>query len=160
MYNNSEVFYYIDGYDTGKANWMRYVNPAYSSESQNLIVCQYKMNIYFYTTKPILPNHELLVWYCKEFAERLNYPVTGDLMLQRIRQQVQQNDEDGTDTESTAEIKKPNETGPSSPAAPGSGSRAEENKVKHKKLPNPADRTGSSCIRRTRNSIATTFRPD
>ena len=107
MYNNSEVFYYIDGYDTAKANWMRYVNPAYSSESQNLIACQYKMNIYFYTTKPILPNQELLVWYCKEFAERLNYPVTGDLMLQRIRQQVQQ--DDGSDTEQAPEIKKPTE---------------------------------------------------
>lgn len=77
---------------------MRYVNPAYSSESQNLIACQYKTNIYFYTTKPILPNQELLVWYCKEFAERLNYPVTGDLMLQRIRQQVQ-GDEDEEDIE-------------------------------------------------------------
>lgn len=48
------------------------------------------MNIYFYTIKPILPNQELLVWYCKEFAERLNYPLTGEQMLQRIRQQVQQ----------------------------------------------------------------------
>jgi len=83
VYNNSELFYYIDGYDVNKANWMRYVNPAYSSESQNLIACQYKMNIYFYTTKPILPHQELLVWYCREFAQRLNYPVTGDLMLQR-----------------------------------------------------------------------------
>jgi hypothetical protein len=63
---------------------MRYVNPAYSSESQNLIACQYKMNIYFYTIKPILPNQELLVWYCREFAERLNYPLTGEQMLQRI----------------------------------------------------------------------------
>lgn len=141
VYNNSEVFYYIDGYDTAKANWMRYVNPAYSSESQNLIACQYKMNIYFYTTKPILPNQELLVWYCKEFAERLNYPVTGDLMLQRIRQQVHQNDEDGTDTEqSTAEIKKPNcDEGPMSPA-----DGAEDVKVKqqHKKL--AADTTALS----------------
>ena len=74
---------------------MRYVNPAYSSESQNLIACQYKMNIYFYTIKPILPNQELLVWYCREFAERLNYPVTGDLMLQRIRQQVNHPSESG-----------------------------------------------------------------
>lgn len=48
------------------------------------------MNIYFYTIKPILPNQELLVWYCREFAERLNYPLTGEQMLQRIRQQVQQ----------------------------------------------------------------------
>lgn len=42
-------------------------------------------NIYFYTIKPILPNQELLVWYCKEFATRLNYPLTGELMLQKIR---------------------------------------------------------------------------
>lgn len=90
IYKDNELYYYIDGFDTSKANWMRYVNPAYSSESQNLIACQYKMNIYFYTIKPILPNQELLVWYCKEFAERLNYPLTGEQMLQRIRQQVQQ----------------------------------------------------------------------
>ncbi|CAH0556950.1 unnamed protein product [Brassicogethes aeneus] len=89
IYKDNELYYYIDGFDTSKANWMRYVNPAYSSESQNLIACQYKMNIYFYTIKPILPNQELLVWYCKEFAERLNYPLTGEQMLQRIRQQVQ-----------------------------------------------------------------------
>ncbi|CAH1997471.1 unnamed protein product [Acanthoscelides obtectus] len=93
IYKDNELYYYIDGFDTSKANWMRYVNPAYSSESQNLIACQYKMNIYFYTIKPILPNQELLVWYCKEFAERLNYPLTGEQMLQRIRQQVQQTSE-------------------------------------------------------------------
>ncbi|KAG8233359.1 hypothetical protein J437_LFUL005820 [Ladona fulva] len=90
VYKDNELFYYIDGYDVRKSNWMRYVNPAYSSESQNLIACQYKMNIYFYTIRPILPNQELLVWYCKEFAQRLNYPLTGELMLQRIRLQVQQ----------------------------------------------------------------------
>ncbi|XP_039293933.1 PR domain zinc finger protein 1 isoform X2 [Nilaparvata lugens] len=90
VYKDNQLFYYIDGYDVAKSNWMRYVNPAYSSESQNLIACQYKMDIYFYTIRPILPNQELLVWYCREFAERLNYPLTGELMLQRIRQQVQQ----------------------------------------------------------------------
>ncbi|XP_024085578.1 PR domain zinc finger protein 1 isoform X2 [Cimex lectularius] len=90
VYKENQLFYYIDGYDVSKSNWMRYVNPAYSSESQNLIACQYKMSIYFYTIRPILPNQELLVWYCREFAERLNYPLTGELMLERIRQQVQQ----------------------------------------------------------------------
>uniref|UniRef100_A0A1B6K1P1 PR domain zinc finger protein 1 n=3 Tax=Homalodisca liturata TaxID=320908 RepID=A0A1B6K1P1_9HEMI len=89
VYKDNQLFYYIDGFDTGKANWMRYVNPAYSSESQNLIACQHQMNIYFYTIRPIMPNEELLVWYCREFAERLNYPLTGELMLQRIRAQVQ-----------------------------------------------------------------------
>ncbi|RWS31652.1 PR domain zinc finger protein 1-like protein, partial [Leptotrombidium deliense] len=88
VYNDENDYHYIDGYEVSKANWMRYVNPAYSSESQNLVACQVRQQIYFYTIKPILPNQELLVWYCKEFAERLNYPLTGELMLQRIRQQL------------------------------------------------------------------------
>lgn len=45
MYKENQLFYYIDGYDVSKSNWMRYVNPAYSSESQNLIACQYKVSI-------------------------------------------------------------------------------------------------------------------
>ncbi|CAM1295780.1 PRDM1 (predicted) [Pycnogonum litorale] len=91
IYNvhTNELCFYIDGFDTTKANWMRNVNPAYSSGSQNLIACQVNMQIYFYTIKPVLPNEELLVWYCKEFAQRLNYPPTGELMLERIKQQMQ-----------------------------------------------------------------------
>lgn len=84
VYTGKNEYHYIDGFDVSKANWMRYVNPAYSSESQNLVACQVRQQIYFYTIKPVLPNQELLVWYCKEFAERLNYPLTGELMLQRI----------------------------------------------------------------------------
>lgn len=88
VWNNDELHYTIDASDLSRSNWMRYVNPAYSSITQNLVAYQYKMNIYFYTIKAILPNQELLVWYCQEFAERLNYPPTGELMLQRIRQRT------------------------------------------------------------------------
>lgn len=88
VWHNDELHYTIDASDISQSNWMRYVNPAYSSSTQNLVAYQYKMNIYFYTIKAILPNQELLVWYCQEFAERLNYPPTGELMLQRIRQRT------------------------------------------------------------------------
>lgn len=86
IYNvqTNDLCFYIDGYDVKQANWMRNVNPAYSSGSQNLIACQVNMQIYFYTIKSVLPNEELLVWYCKEFAERLNFPPTGELMLEKI----------------------------------------------------------------------------
>ncbi|KAJ8673644.1 hypothetical protein QAD02_004906 [Eretmocerus hayati] len=87
IYKDNELFYYIDGFDVQKANWMRYVNPASSTESQNLIACQYEMNIYFYTIKEIDANQELLVWYCREFAERIDHPVTGEQMLEKIRLQ-------------------------------------------------------------------------
>ncbi|KAL1416225.1 hypothetical protein MTO96_006483 [Rhipicephalus appendiculatus] len=94
VYDGPDSFHYVDGFDVSKANWMRYVNPAYSSENQNLVACQVKQDIYFYTIKPIYPNQELLVWYCREFAERLSYPITGELMLQRIREQLQPADKD------------------------------------------------------------------
>lgn len=43
VYKNNELFYYIDGYDESKSNWMRYVNPAYSSQAQNLIAYQHEV---------------------------------------------------------------------------------------------------------------------
>lgn len=86
VYSGPDDYHYVDGFDVSKANWMRYVNPAYSSESQNLVACQSGSAIFFYTIKHIMPHQELLVWYCKEFAERLKYPLTGELMMQRIRE--------------------------------------------------------------------------
>ena len=61
---------------------MHYVNFSYNSSQQNLIACQIDSDIYFYTIKPIPPNTELLVWYSREYAERLNVPKTGEEMLQ------------------------------------------------------------------------------
>lgn len=54
---------------------MRYVASAYSLSVMNLVACQHQENIYFYTTRDILPNEELMVWYCKDFASRLGYDV-------------------------------------------------------------------------------------
>lgn len=51
VYKDNQLFYYIDGYDVQKSNWMRYVNPAYSSESQNLVAYQFKVSHTFPTTK-------------------------------------------------------------------------------------------------------------
>lgn len=74
----------MDGLDEEKSNWMRYVNPAHSQEEQNLAACQNGMSIYFYTVKAIPADQELLVWYCSDFARRLNYPPSGDLMMQKL----------------------------------------------------------------------------
>lgn len=73
-----QFVHYIDGFDAERSNWMRYVNPASSSSDQNLVACQYKTDIYFYTVRPIQKGQELLVWYCREFAQRLERPVAGE----------------------------------------------------------------------------------
>lgn len=54
---------------------MRFVASAYSLEVLNLVACQHQENIYFYTTRDIMPNEELMVWYSRDFAKRLGYDV-------------------------------------------------------------------------------------
>lgn len=74
-------FYYIDGSDRSQSNWMRYVASAYSLDTMNLVACQHQENIFFYTTRDIMPNEELMVWYCKDFAKRLGYDVDPERTL-------------------------------------------------------------------------------
>ncbi|XP_059556806.1 PR domain zinc finger protein 1 isoform X1 [Myotis daubentonii] len=86
IYSGGELHHFIDGFNEEKSNWMRYVNPAHSAQEQNLAACQNGMNIYFYTIKPIPANQELLVWYCRDFAERLHYPYPGELTMMNLTQ--------------------------------------------------------------------------
>ncbi|XP_067863010.1 PR domain zinc finger protein 1-like isoform X2 [Heptranchias perlo] len=90
VYSSGRLHHFLDGYDVCKSNWMRYVNPAHSAEEQNLVACQNGTDIYFYTVKPIPPSNELLVWYSREFAERLNYPPTGDLVMLKLKQNLKE----------------------------------------------------------------------
>ncbi|XP_058835093.1 PR domain zinc finger protein 1 [Topomyia yanbarensis] len=68
-------FYYLDGSDPAQSNWMRYVGSAYSFSVMNLVACQHQEHIYFYTIRDIMPNEELMVWYCRDFAKRLGYDI-------------------------------------------------------------------------------------
>ena len=86
----NEVKFFVDGKDVKKANWMRYVLPAYKNSAQNLVAYQDGDEIFFLTIKPIKKDEELTVWYCKEFARRLGYPATGEQMMERVRQKEQQ----------------------------------------------------------------------
>ncbi|ELR52170.1 PR domain zinc finger protein 1 [Bos mutus] len=86
IYSRGELHHFIDGFNEEKSNWLRYVNPAHTAREQNLAACQNGMNIYFYTIKPIPANQELLVWYCRDFAERLHYPYSGELTMMNLTQ--------------------------------------------------------------------------
>ncbi|VDK51004.1 unnamed protein product [Anisakis simplex] len=66
----------IDVKSDRKSNWMKYVNPAKSKDSQNLVACQVENEIYFYSVKPIKPNTELLYWYSRDYAQRINCPAS------------------------------------------------------------------------------------
>uniref|UniRef100_A0A3B4TAH3 PR domain zinc finger protein 1 n=1 Tax=Seriola dumerili TaxID=41447 RepID=A0A3B4TAH3_SERDU len=88
IYTDGEFHHFVDGLDETRSNWMRYVNPAHSAAEQNLAACQNGMEIYFYTVKPVPAGAELLVWYCHDFARRLHYPPSGELMMQKLKQSL------------------------------------------------------------------------
>ncbi|XP_039603784.1 PR domain zinc finger protein 1a isoform X1 [Polypterus senegalus] len=98
IYSDGELHHFIDGFDEEKSNWMRYVNPAHSAQEQNLAACQNGMNIYFYTVKAIPANQELLVWYCAEFAKRLHYPPSRELVI-KIQQSLMDKKQQATETD-------------------------------------------------------------
>ncbi|XP_055909596.1 uncharacterized protein LOC129944282 isoform X2 [Eupeodes corollae] len=89
-------FYYLDGSDRSQSNWMRYVASAYSLSVMNLVACQHQDNIYFYTIRDIMPNEELMVWYCKDFAKRLGYDVDPERVTYTICQSKEEEPEDST----------------------------------------------------------------
>ncbi|XP_028986073.1 PR domain zinc finger protein 1a [Betta splendens] len=88
IFVDGEFHHFVDGLDETRSNWMRYVNPAHSAAEQNLAACQNGMEIYFYTVKPVPAGAELLVWYCHDFAHRLHYPPSGELMMQKLKQSL------------------------------------------------------------------------
>lgn len=88
IFVDGEFHHFVDGLDETRSNWMRYVNPAHSAAEQNLAACQNGVEIYFYTVKPVPAGAELLVWYCHDFAQRLHYPPSGELMMQKLKQSL------------------------------------------------------------------------
>uniref|UniRef100_A0A3Q3B3Y0 PR domain zinc finger protein 1 n=1 Tax=Kryptolebias marmoratus TaxID=37003 RepID=A0A3Q3B3Y0_KRYMA len=107
IYVDGEFHHFVDGLDETRSNWMRYVNPAHSAAEQNLAACQNGMEIYFYTVKPVPAGAELLVWYCHDFARRLRYTPSGELMMQKLKQSLleakqQQVDGEGSRTEASS----------------------------------------------------------
>ncbi|XP_055841808.1 uncharacterized protein LOC129908973 isoform X2 [Episyrphus balteatus] len=89
-------FYYLDGSDRSQSNWMRYVASAYSLSVMNLVACQHQDNIYFYTIRDIMPNEELMVWYCKDFAKRLGYDVDPERVTYSICQSKEDESQEST----------------------------------------------------------------
>ncbi|KAJ8273043.1 hypothetical protein GJAV_G00096740 [Gymnothorax javanicus] len=71
IYSRGRLHHFLDCYDANRSNWMHYVNPAQSLPDQNLVACQNGSDVFFYTLRPIEREQELLVWYSREFCDRL-----------------------------------------------------------------------------------------
>ncbi|OQV19336.1 PR domain zinc finger protein 1 [Hypsibius exemplaris] len=78
IYKDGRLSHVIDAYDLQKSNWMRFVQPSNSQHTQNLVACQTGMDINFYAIRDITPDTELMVWYCREFGQRMECNLESD----------------------------------------------------------------------------------
>jgi len=53
--------YFFEANDENSCNWMMFVRPANNYSEQNVVAFQYKMDIFYMTTKNIEPKQELKV---------------------------------------------------------------------------------------------------
>ena len=53
--------YFLEPSDENNCNWMMFVRPADNFSEQNVVAFQYKMDIFYVTTKHIDPKEELKV---------------------------------------------------------------------------------------------------
>ncbi|GAB6024300.1 hypothetical protein CHUAL_008992 [Chamberlinius hualienensis] len=60
----------VDVSDENQCNWMGFVRAAESYKEQNLVVLQQEHNLFYITTKTILPKTELKVGYSVQYASR------------------------------------------------------------------------------------------
>ncbi|XP_076445713.1 uncharacterized protein LOC143283387 isoform X2 [Babylonia areolata] len=76
VFKNNKVHQHIRTSDRSRANWVHYVNLAVGGHrpQHNLMACQVGALIYLYTVKPIPPNAELLAWFSRDYADRINCP--------------------------------------------------------------------------------------
>ncbi|KRY84188.1 PR domain zinc finger protein 1 [Trichinella pseudospiralis] len=79
IYRSADDYFQLDLSDQSRSNWMRFVTLQSDPEKQNLVACQIESEIYFYSTKPIAAETELIVWYSREYAARLGHLPCNDL---------------------------------------------------------------------------------
>jgi hypothetical protein len=91
--HTGKTLHYIDCNDRRCSNWMRQVMPAFRNNAWNLLAYQTEQNEVFYLTiRNILPGEELCVWYCKEFADRIDEHLSGQMFAEAYRKKDEQNE--------------------------------------------------------------------
>ncbi|XP_039625469.1 PR domain zinc finger protein 4 [Polypterus senegalus] len=74
LFHNSVQEFCIITTDENECNWMMFVQKARTSEEQNLVAYPHNGKMYFCTSKEILPDHELLFYYSRDYARQIGVP--------------------------------------------------------------------------------------
>ncbi|KAJ7329038.1 hypothetical protein JRQ81_015212 [Phrynocephalus forsythii] len=79
MYHNNVLEFYIITTDENECNWMMFVRKARNREEQNLVAYPHDGKIYFCTSRDIPPDHELLFYFSRDYAQQMGVPEHPDV---------------------------------------------------------------------------------
>ncbi|XP_041113111.1 PR domain zinc finger protein 4-like [Polyodon spathula] len=67
--------------DENECNWMMFVRKARTGREQNLVAYPHNGKIYFCTSREILPDHELLFYYSRDYARHIGVPENPEAQI-------------------------------------------------------------------------------
>uniref|UniRef100_A0A6J0UF53 PR domain zinc finger protein 4 n=1 Tax=Pogona vitticeps TaxID=103695 RepID=A0A6J0UF53_9SAUR len=79
MYHNNVLEFCIITTDENECNWMMFVRKARNREEQNLVAYPHDGKVYFCTSRDIPPDHELLFYYSRDYAQQMGVPEHPDV---------------------------------------------------------------------------------
>ncbi|XP_048864791.1 PR domain zinc finger protein 4 [Brienomyrus brachyistius] len=71
MFHNNVLEFYILTTDENVCNWMMFVRKASSEEEQNLVAYPDNGKLYFFSSREVLPDQELVYYYSRDYCRHL-----------------------------------------------------------------------------------------
>lgn len=81
IYSNNVMEFCIITTDENECNWMMFVRKARNPDEQNLVAYPHDGKIYFYTTRDIPAQEELLFYYSRDYAQQMGLPEQPEMLL-------------------------------------------------------------------------------
>ncbi|XP_073423585.1 PR domain zinc finger protein 4 [Dendrobates tinctorius] len=81
IYSNNVMEFCVITTDENECNWMMFVRKARNPDEQNLVAYPHNGKIYFYTTRDIPAQEELLFYYSRDYAQQMGLPEQPEMLL-------------------------------------------------------------------------------
>ncbi|XP_075711924.1 PR domain zinc finger protein 4 [Rhinoderma darwinii] len=81
IYSNNMMEFCVITTDENECNWMMFVRKARNPDEQNLVAYPHDGKIYFYTTRDVPAQEELLFYYSRDYAQQMGLPEQLEMLL-------------------------------------------------------------------------------
>ncbi|KAM4039926.1 PR domain zinc finger protein 4 [Anomaloglossus baeobatrachus] len=81
IYSNNVMEFCVITTEENECNWMMFVRKARNPDEQNLVAYPHDGKIYFYTSRDIPAQEELLFYYSRDYAQQMGLPEQPEMLL-------------------------------------------------------------------------------